>query len=96
MKDFEVIIIGRDGTRRVVTVKAKSQEEANKNAELQEGEFVAPSSASISADGTFIDANENQRAPFNLTAEQLEQERAPFGQFQRGFLAGLGRDPNAQ
>jgi len=96
MRDFEVIIIGRDGTRRVVTVRAESQDEANRKAELKEGEFVAPSSASIGAGGTFTDVgNENQIAPLNLTREQLEQERAPFGQFQRGFLAGLGRDPDA-
>ena len=35
-------------------------------------------------------------SPLNLTKEQLERERQPFGQFQRGFLTGLGRDPDAQ
>lgn len=93
MREYEVRILGPRGLRTVI-VRAESQEEANKLAELQEGEQLAPDDSSITSET--VPADNTNSAPFNLTAQQLEQERAPFGQFQRGFLAGLGRDPNAQ
>jgi hypothetical protein len=102
MNEYDVIVIGRDGRKRTIKVQGTSQRDAESkaNAGLPEGESVEFTSPRLIGEDDTLTSGEAEdvasTAPLNLTREQLEQERAPFAQFQRGFTSGLGRDPDEQ
>ena len=103
MNEYEVRFRGKDGVVRTKVVRGTSQQDAENKVILEEGEELVPlidTRPVGSGEGGIGDvaaSNESlPSSPFNLTREQLEQERAPFAQFQRGFISGLGRDPNEE
>jgi len=104
MNEYEVRFRDSDGVVRTKVVQGTSQQDAENKVILEEGQELVPlidTRPIGSGEGGIGDLAASKedvalRAPYSLTREQLEQERAPFAQFQRGFISGLGRDPDEQ
>ena len=100
MKSYRITYKDRNGLEQTIQILATSEEEARRNFSSQipdtdidsvdVGSFTATSAGGISGGGA-SDAS----TTFGLSREQIEAERPFGGIFQRGFLEGIGVDPDA-
>ena len=100
MKSYRITYKDRNGVEQTIQILATSEEEARRNFSSQipdtdiesvdVGSFTETSAGGISGGGA-SDAS----TTFGLSREQIEAERPFGGIFQRGFLEGIGVDPDA-
>ena len=88
MKTFRITYKDSEGNKQTINITANSEEEAR---DKFAGQFP---NASVDTLETSL-FTETEGAEGALGREQIEEERALGGIFQRGFLEGLGIDPDA-
>ena len=100
MKSYRITYKDRNGVEQTIQILATSEEEARRNFSSQipdtdidsvdVSSFTATSAGGINGGGA-----SDGSTTFGLSKEQIEQERPFGGIFQRGFLEGIGVDPDA-
>jgi len=89
MKTFRITYKDSEGNQQTINITANSEEEAR---DKFTGQFP---NASVDTLETSLFNEPAEGAGGALRREQIDEERALGGIFQRGFLEGLGIDPDA-
>lgn len=98
MNTYRITYKDRNGVEQTIQVVAASEEEARKNFSTQ----IPDTDIDTVSVGTFNvtpkslqDGGSDASTTFGLSTDQIEAERPFGGIFQRGFLEGIGVDPDA-